>query len=167
LAALTILAVLTGCVALSGDWVERARFEAEPMQVPDDLGPPGCVRLDSDHGDRGDLTGPDGPVEPVTPDLGTGNDPYTGAGARQLPGPFMTHQQLPDEPASTLVVRPQDPDEHVAARNQDGEVTGPVPPPKVISTVPPPADGPVPAGTASPGTTVPDAAPTCIPGPPL
>jgi hypothetical protein len=106
-------------------------------------------------------------VAPVPPNLGTGNDPYTGAGARQVPGPFMTHQHVPDEPVSTLVVRPQNPDEHVAAGNLDGEVTGPVPAPKVISTVPPPAGAPSPAATAGPGTEVPVAPPTCVPAPPL
>jgi hypothetical protein len=79
------------------------------------------------------------PDQPAAPDvdLGTGNDPYTGTGARQVPGPYMTLAPPPPEPTSVTVARPQDPDEHVAARNLDGEVTGPVPAPKAISLRPP------------------------------
>lgn len=92
-----------------------------------------------------------GPGDPVPPSdspevsSGTGNDPYTATGARQVPGPNMTKSAAPEEPIYRIVARPADPNEHDPAGKPEGGATGPMPEPRIITST-------------SPTTTLPDVA---------
>lgn len=132
------LLVLGACTGGSGDaaWVEEARADAETPAVPELLPAQGCV-LESDPNEPADGEPTPTTEPPPEVDHGSGNDPYTGDGARPVPGPHMELSPPPETPVSAVVAKPVDPDEHVAARNEDGMVSGPVPEPKAIQTEPP------------------------------
>jgi hypothetical protein len=108
---------------------------------------------------------------PPTGDLlrGTGNDPYTATGARQLPGPDMVRVAPHPSPVSVVVARPVDPDEHVAARQADAEDTGPVPPSRYEPGRGSPAftggDGPARSTTTEAASDDPDEQATDAPSP--
>lgn len=155
--------VLTACgtpAPTGPSWVDRAHVDAVPPtegsgEFPQPgPGTGGCALVDDvTRPDESGGTGsaPGGPVS-----AGVGNDPYTATGARQVPGPNMHVSDPPASPVTTVVAAPVDPDEHVAARQPDGNVTGPVPPPKVIDgTRPMPSVDP----SAAPGSA------TGVPGP--
>lgn len=148
--AVLVVAVLVGGGILSacsggGDagWVERARAapvdlaapELEGEDVDEDLLRVGSgCSLGVEDARPGSIGGPSavpGAVD-LDADRGADNDPFAATGARPLPGPQMAGVPRPAAPVAAVVARPNDPDEHVAARNPDGVVTGPVPPPKSI-----------------------------------
>lgn len=141
-------------------WVDRTHASAAPspsgdddlgLQPIDDGGDGGACAIPADEGsvEPGDDAGGGQPAASFN--TGVGNDPYTATGARQVPGPNMHLQTPPAQPVSLLVAAPVDPDEHVAARDPDGKVTGPVPSPRSIGGAPAPAGNPVPGVTPTPG----------------
>jgi hypothetical protein len=111
-------------------WVDEARVDTNQQDAVD-LGADlpstvGCEPLGVD--DPVVSPSPVGGASAGEANRGTGNDPYTATGARQVPGPDMVRLAPPDGVVSVVVARPVDPDEHVAARQPDGLDTGPVPP---------------------------------------
>jgi hypothetical protein len=65
------------------------------------------------------------PVEPRQ----TGNDPYTAAGAPNVPGPGNSESPRPDAPVTEAVENPQSPNSDLG---DDGNPTGPEPGPKPV-----------------------------------
>lgn len=148
---LLLAAVASGaCGGPTGpSWVDRARASGPaPASGGDDVAAgQGCALVPDASTDAGGATPGSGGTSGSSTTPGARNDPYTATGARQVPGPDMALAPLPSGPAGVVVARPADPDEHVAARQPDGKVSGPVPAPKIIgqagsrgASAPPPVD---------------------------
>lgn len=136
--------MVTSCTNdAGGSWIERLETERASvrpeslnpgmMELIEGVGSPsigGCLLPDDDSGhvDPGGFASGAGADQ-----RGVDNDPFTATGARPIPGPDMPDFPAPPDPVYTVVARPIDPDEHVAARNPDRAVTGPVPAPKVVA----------------------------------
>ena len=143
LAGVLLFLAVSGC-AKSTSWVDElmtaatAPEEELPGDVADFLSqsetwgePGGCLASISD-GPVTAETDPNDPTPAVT--RGTGNDPYTATGARQVPGPDMFRYTPPEEPVDRVVGRPADPNEHDPAGMAEGGPTGPMPEPRILGS---------------------------------